>query len=387
MKHRRPAANDYWIVVAMLGAYGNSVAEIVGQLDSGSFSRWSPLTMVLGYAIGVIGPNTGLSSGKSKQAIQILLTAELSWSIAIGATKTSILLFYLQLFEKTSELKRIRVVVWVLLLVTALFTISTVLYFAIHCRSLNAEICGNQRTGWISISVFNIVTDILILSLPVPFVWNLQLPQAKRLALTGVFGVGFLVCIISILRIFTLVSINPADFTSTSVNADLYSVLEPTLGITSACLPIVGPIYDRLVPARFLKLHHRPHPSRPCSSSNPSKSRKSFPAPTIKSSSKNVTMHDEESDIERLKDPIVFPSEPIIEPPEKYATGEGRPAYPYQDHQINLSASRYTAEIRGHTPIPLEDLDGGSVMEGVVLEGLAGIRVEQEWSVTSTREV
>ena len=84
MKHRRPAAlvcffaysinlSAQSLLALQLGAYGNSVAEIVGQLDSGSFSRWSPLTMVLGYAIGVIGPNTGLSSGKSKQAIQVSL--------------------------------------------------------------------------------------------------------------------------------------------------------------------------------------------------------------------------------------------------------------------------------------------------------------------------
>lgn len=56
------------------------------------------------------------------------------------------------------------------------------------------------------------------------------------------------VCIISILRITSLFNITHEDLTYTKVPADIYSNLEPSLGIVCACLPIMRPIFDRCCP-------------------------------------------------------------------------------------------------------------------------------------------
>jgi hypothetical protein len=37
-----------------------------------------------------------------------------------------------------------------------------------------------------------IVTDILMLILPVPYIWNLKLPRQQKMAVIGVFVVGIL---------------------------------------------------------------------------------------------------------------------------------------------------------------------------------------------------
>ena len=41
-------------------------------------------------------------------------------------------------------------------------------------------------------SIPNIITDALLLVLPIPFVWQLQLPRAQKVALTSIFIVGIM---------------------------------------------------------------------------------------------------------------------------------------------------------------------------------------------------
>lgn len=52
--------------------------------------------------------------------------------------------------------------------------------------------CGNVRTFYIWLSALNLVSDLVILLLPIPFVYKLQLPLKKRLGLVAMFTVGVL---------------------------------------------------------------------------------------------------------------------------------------------------------------------------------------------------
>ena len=58
------------------------------------------------------------------------------------------------------------------------------------------------------------------------------------------------ICVITILRITSLKNLNFADFTYAVEPVAIWSVLEPTLGIISACLPIIQPIVRKLVNSR-----------------------------------------------------------------------------------------------------------------------------------------
>ena len=53
-------------------------------------------------------------------------------------------------------------------------------------------VCGNQHAGLLATGIGNIATDLLILSLPVPRVWNMQVSRGSKAALTGIFGIGLL---------------------------------------------------------------------------------------------------------------------------------------------------------------------------------------------------
>lgn len=52
--------------------------------------------------------------------------------------------------------------------------------------------CGSQRDLYFIMGAFNIVTDILVLGLPMPFLYKLHLPLLKKMVLIGMFAVGIM---------------------------------------------------------------------------------------------------------------------------------------------------------------------------------------------------
>jgi hypothetical protein len=51
------------------------------------------------------------------------------------------------------------------------------------------------------LGIIHIITDWLLLFLPIPVVWGLQLGQRMKLSVCSLFAVGGAVCIISIIRV------------------------------------------------------------------------------------------------------------------------------------------------------------------------------------------
>lgn len=81
----------------------------------------------------------------------------------------------------------------------SLFCFGTLLATFLQCQPLPANwddgvpaVCGNQTASWVWTAVTNVVTDVVIFVLPIRGVWTLQLPRKIKIALMGVFGLGFL---------------------------------------------------------------------------------------------------------------------------------------------------------------------------------------------------
>lgn len=56
--------------------------------------------------------------------------------------------------------------------------------------SIPGGYCGNFYALWLTIGVLNIVTDLVLLLLPMPCLYGLKLSFHKRLGLMGMFGAG-----------------------------------------------------------------------------------------------------------------------------------------------------------------------------------------------------
>ncbi|KAL8814159.1 MAG: hypothetical protein Q9223_006600 [Gallowayella weberi] len=113
--------------------------------------------------------------------------------------------------------------------------------------------CGNRNAAYIGAGSLNIVTDLMVLMLPIPMVWNLQIPRRNKAILTAVFGMGLFVCIVSILRLISLLTVSYTDITWTVTDPLLWSMLEPCVGVTCACIPLMRPLLNHVFPDRHSK--------------------------------------------------------------------------------------------------------------------------------------
>jgi len=113
--------------------------------------------------------------------------------------------------------------------------------------------CINIKAFWTANPALNIVFDIVIFILPIPLLWGLKLPKRQRLGLVGVFALGLIVVIASILRLHTLLLMlnTPAyrsDNTWSTVDSLNWSTVEIHLAILISCTAAFKTLIQRFLP-------------------------------------------------------------------------------------------------------------------------------------------
>jgi len=88
--------------------------------------------------------------------------------------------------------------------------------------------CINTVPSYYGLAGTSLGFDILIIALPLPVLGNLQLRRKQKIALMGVFALGFFVTIIQIIRIFTVKNLKTYTDSRPIV---IWSVIEISLGV------------------------------------------------------------------------------------------------------------------------------------------------------------
>ncbi|KAJ5804205.1 uncharacterized protein N7518_000508 [Penicillium psychrosexuale] len=86
----------------------------------------------------------------------------------------------------------------------------------------------------------SIVLDLIIIALPLPVLWKLQLHLKQKVLLACLFALGFFVTVIQIIRILTVWDLK--TYTD-SKNIVIWSCVENSLGVIIACIPTYGPLF------------------------------------------------------------------------------------------------------------------------------------------------
>ncbi|CZR51424.1 related to integral membrane protein [Phialocephala subalpina] len=163
----------------------------------------------------------------------------------VAITKVSLLLMYCRIFPVRS----IRIGCWILGALSIGWCISIIVISIFQCtpiaKAWNPTIpghCVNLKGEFIGNAVPNILTDIAILSLPMPSVWHLHTAIIQRCQLSIVFLLGSFVVFTSIYRFKTLFEFEPSDLTWTLADSGTWVIVECSAGIISACLPTLAPL-------------------------------------------------------------------------------------------------------------------------------------------------
>ena len=128
---------------------------------------------------------------------KLAFLTQIFWQVTMPTVKTSLLLLYYRLFPG-QNLRRATFMVGALM--WSFFIASTIvqLNICVPVRFFwNKDISGGRcpldvNKFYLSGSIFNMITDIMVLSLPLPTVWNLQISVKKKIGLSFVFLLGSL---------------------------------------------------------------------------------------------------------------------------------------------------------------------------------------------------
>ncbi|KAI0481927.1 hypothetical protein GGR56DRAFT_162060 [Xylariaceae sp. FL0804] len=176
---------------------------------------------------------------------------EILYNVAMLFIKMTFLFQYYRIFR---HVKAMRIVYITAMVAIGGWCFGQILAVVFTCvppqafwdRSIPAR-CQNEQAGVYLNAIGTLVTDFIILLLPLPSLWKLKLPMAQKLALNGIFSIGAFTSAISIVRLTTLHSGN--DFTFAAVYSGCWSIAELSSGIIAAALATMRPLIGRIIPA------------------------------------------------------------------------------------------------------------------------------------------
>ncbi|KAK4504950.1 hypothetical protein PRZ48_002913 [Zasmidium cellare] len=196
-----------------------------------------------------------------KQALYYFYFCQICYKLVTWPTKISILLMYQRVFCDTPALKAygLSFRLWMRILMTIVVAtfVSTFIVGIFSCipvqyswdKSLKGH-CVETIPWWYTYATLNMLTDIMILALPIPLINGLmKITKRQKYVLMGIFLLGAFVCIVTIVRMTTLdTGAKGKDSTYTGSATLKWTAVETNVGIICACLPLLRPILNKLIP-------------------------------------------------------------------------------------------------------------------------------------------
>ncbi len=116
--------------------------------------------------------------------------------LSIFFAKLSILLLFLRIFVPPGTQKgRIFYATWFVIWFNLLYCIALVLVVLTECVNKHAPrgaTCINSYLLLVTASIINVLSDLVMLVIPIYAVWHLQMAKKRKLGLSIVFAVGSL---------------------------------------------------------------------------------------------------------------------------------------------------------------------------------------------------
>lgn len=204
---------------------------------------------------------------------------------ALMATKTSILAFYLTF---SSANRTFRWACWITLFVVNAGGLALTFVTVFQCDPVSAVFklvtppdakCTDILTIYLASISLNIITDLVLLFLPLPVLTGMRLPRKQKIIVIVTFSFGIFVAAVDVVRIsylqsasmMRLAEIQNAAATTDSTRAAedtdssfylafsfMWSAIEVTVGIMCACVPGLKPLVARFLPAMLRDPHDPP---------------------------------------------------------------------------------------------------------------------------------
>ncbi|KAF1850328.1 uncharacterized protein K460DRAFT_390853 [Cucurbitaria berberidis CBS 394.84] len=185
---------------------------------------------------------------------RLILAAPLVYAPCCALTKITLCLFYRRLSPNPTY----QAAVWATIFLCA--GAYTGIFFSLifACKPIAASWnplllpiakCSNRGAIYIATAVIGVVTDVMLMGIPVPTIWGLQMPTKQKVGLTAIFAIGSITMVTSIIRLVVLIpSLTNMDQTWVIAEGSLWIIVEANLFIVCCCLPTLRRFFRHVAP-------------------------------------------------------------------------------------------------------------------------------------------
>ncbi|KAI9847287.1 MAG: hypothetical protein M1837_002874 [Sclerophora amabilis] len=262
-----PPSRRQEVVVCVAVCLALSITFLLGRMLTRAFITrslgWDDYTCVIATATAIAMSivaldQTNYGYGRHSWDINMLTWVEswiqaqvkisviwfLLYQIAMGLVKVSILLLYLRLIPK--DTRKTRIAVYWVLAFTVATSVASELLLLFSCWPVR-KLFDPYSEGVTRVSpsqlglaqtIMNIVSDFLILAVPIPMVLRLQLSWKQKLQVLAMFTTGAGVCFVSLARLKIVVDgLKGFPDPQYEIAGTVWTVIEVSLAIICSCLP------------------------------------------------------------------------------------------------------------------------------------------------------
>ncbi|MCJ1227625.1 hypothetical protein MMC12_004281 [Toensbergia leucococca] len=237
--------DDWLVLIALIFTIGIAVALLIGvHLKAIGFptppTPTSPLT---------------ISAEAIEWAVQLMQVLQL------GFVKLSFIFFFRRIFSvgKASRFNQFAMGMIVLIILwTMAFFFSILFACRGHLSAWWRDTHAQVTISCINVLVFeqgypaaDCIMDFMIIAMPIPMIWQLQMATSRKRTLTAIFFLGALAVIASIVRMIVYYQAraiafhNGIDHDLLITQVLLWSLIESCLANIAACLPILCSLFRR----------------------------------------------------------------------------------------------------------------------------------------------
>lgn len=144
---------------------------------------------------------------RANQSSQFWYGCQIVYKFLVGFTKLAIIFLYLRIFTQWNLKKFSYILASIVAIGSFAFGIASIF----ECNPIHKlwdrkqpGTCFDLGASWYAYAAFNTICDLIIIVMPMPAIWRLQLQWTQKGSLAAVFLLGWFVVFTSIMRIVSL---------------------------------------------------------------------------------------------------------------------------------------------------------------------------------------
>ncbi|TEY59728.1 hypothetical protein BOTCAL_0187g00020 [Botryotinia calthae] len=168
------------------------------------------------------------------------------YMMGILGFKVSLCLSYLRILSKGQPTYRL--LIWIVMVLCILGHTVGTLVLMFNCHPIQKSwmpttpgSCLPTGPLFYGLAITTIIFDVIIFFLPIPFLYGLRMDRSKKFGIIGVFALGILTTVCSVLRMIEIPIISKGNGNSTMLV--VWGNIELNVGIILTSMPVLAPLF------------------------------------------------------------------------------------------------------------------------------------------------